>query len=268
MRLFSIALALVFALLAGAAGGQIPIPPAPEDGAFVNDYAGLIHGPELDRMGAAQRTAFETHATPIVVVTVPSMKAYGFTGTIEEFARRWFNQWGIGTLNDPSGARANRGMLLLVSVGDRKARIELGADWGRGADGYCQSVMAASIIPAFKRGDYSGGIAAGVEALAKLAADPPESSGAPVNYLPPGGAATPPPPQQFIARHQESSGGAGGLQGCFGGLLALVALVARALGFKTRRGSTYSAGSSGGGYRSRGGFSGGRSGGGGATGSW
>jgi hypothetical protein len=85
----------------------------------------------------------------------------GFTGTIEEFARRWFNSWGIGTLNAPSGARANRGMLLLVSVGDRKARIELGADWGRGANGYSQSVMAASIIPAFKRGDYSGGIAAG-----------------------------------------------------------------------------------------------------------
>ncbi len=72
-------------------------------------------------------------------------------------------------------------MLLLVSKQDRKARIELGAGWKHEKDVAAQQIMDKLIIPQFKRGDFSGGIVAGVEGLDKIARDlqlptPPRSA--------------------------------------------------------------------------------------------
>jgi uncharacterized protein len=58
---------------------------------------------------------------------------------------------------------------LLVSEQDRKARIELGADWGHTKDALCARIMQEHIIASFKRGDFSTGIRAGVEALSAMA---------------------------------------------------------------------------------------------------
>jgi len=85
---------------------------------------------------------------------------------IEPFATQWFNQWEIGTENTDG---KNQGVLLLISVGDRKGRIELGADWGRNFDNHCQVIMDDVMIPYFKAGDYSLGITEGVESLLKMA---------------------------------------------------------------------------------------------------
>ncbi len=193
LRTWSMKLPLlwIFAVMLMGAGVPVhsqPVPPAPggvlapppaaaatADGTperpanfdFVADYAGLIQKPDLNRIGAAQKVAFETHGVPIIVVTIPSLKAYQFGGSIEQFAAKVFNQWRIGT-QDKSGG-ANKGILLMVSVGDRKARIELGGDWGRAWDGNTDQIMGGRIIPKFKQGDYSGGIAAGVEALGLMA---------------------------------------------------------------------------------------------------
>ena len=59
--------------------------------------------------------------------------------------------------------------MFLVSTGDRKARIELGAGWGREKDALCDQIMQTQIIPRFKQGDFSGGIVAGVDGLDKMA---------------------------------------------------------------------------------------------------
>ena len=79
-----------------------------------------------------------------------------------------FDQWGIGheKLGDTTW---NTGILLLVSKGDRKARIELGAGWGREQDQLCRQIMDEYIVPKFKEGNFSGGIVLGVESLAKMA---------------------------------------------------------------------------------------------------
>ena len=63
----------------------------------------------------------------------------------------------------------NKGILLLVSVNDRKARIELGADYRHTKDALCNRIMQGHIIPFFKRGDFAGGIRAGVNALEEMA---------------------------------------------------------------------------------------------------
>jgi uncharacterized protein len=149
------------------------IPPIPKDHAFIQDYAGIVPAETRTHIGRIQERAFASNDTPIMVVTIRSMADYGFAGsTIEQFAQQWFNSWQIGK-RSPDGQLINRGILLLVSVGDRKARIELGADWGHEADTYAADIMDNTIVPAFKQGNFAQGIHNGVAALADLAAAGP-----------------------------------------------------------------------------------------------
>ncbi|MHC4985125.1 MAG: TPM domain-containing protein [Planctomycetota bacterium] len=143
--------------------------PRPGDREFVLDQAELISPEDRQQLQKLCDKLLTETATPIIVVTIPSMAAAGGDGLrIETFARLLFDQWGIG-LPEVNGQAWNTGILLLVSEGDRKARIELGAGWGREQDGLCRRIMDEQIIPCFKRGDFSGGIVAGATALDKMA---------------------------------------------------------------------------------------------------
>lgn len=171
-RFFGLMLVLLFAAVPLLAQN---IPPVPADGKYVQDYARVLQKSTMDAIAEVQRVAYTQHDTPIVVVTVRSMRDYGATNmSIDEFTTRWFNQWGIGKKIE-DGMMANKGVLLLVSLGDRKARIELGADWGRAFDATARNIMDNRIIPHFKAGDFNGGILAGTRALGEMVARGPES---------------------------------------------------------------------------------------------
>ncbi len=149
-----------------AARSGLQLPPLPADRKFIQDYAYLIDSDKaLAAIEAAQHEAFVHNDTPIMVVTIGSMARFGGEGySIEKFARAWFNHWTIGS----------RGILLLVSRDDRKARIELGVDWGTRFDARAARIMDEDILPKFKKSDYSGGLADGVKALAAMAKTGPE----------------------------------------------------------------------------------------------
>ena len=153
------------------AGIKIPAPPA-EDYPTA-DYAELLDEAQEKELHQVQLASYHEQNTPIVVVTINSMREYGPKDwSIERFGYTWFNKWQIGK-RGAEGELINRGILLLVSVGDRKARIELGADWGRDWDRHCSVIMNTRIVPRFKKGDFAGGIEAGVQALAEMAGTPP-----------------------------------------------------------------------------------------------
>ena len=160
------ALAVVAALLLGAVAAAEPIPPRPTTDQFLWDYAGLIVRSDEAAIAGLQTDAFNRYNSPLVVVTIGRAADYG-EPTVEALARRWFDTWQIGTLGLEGGA--NQGMLLLVAVQDRRARIELGADWGHDWDDHAKRIMDGTIIPKFRTGDYSGGIAAGVRELHAMA---------------------------------------------------------------------------------------------------
>lgn len=239
---------------------NIPKVPAKDGvGFFIHDVAGLIDPATRERIGGYQQTAFEKHQTPIIVVTINKMSTYEHSGSIESLATEWFNTWRIGTTDLEGGT--NRGILLLVSRGDRKARIELGGDWGHRWDNHCITIMQTQIIPQFKQNDYGSGIASGVSALSKMAASGPDGI-PPAVSLP-----------KRVGRAAEKS--SEGLGGCGAALLTpflvLFGIIASLFGGGSGGSSSYdfssSYSSSSGGY-SGGGYSGGSSGGGGATGSW
>lgn len=165
-------------LVAGSARAAQEIPAPPADGSLIADHANLLSFVGKTTVEGSQKKALREHDTPIVVVTIRRMADYDVKAAgIEAFAKTWFDRWGIGTLNARGGG-SNKGILLLVSERDRKARIKLGADWGHDWDYQARKIMDESIVPKFRAGNFDDGIDRGVAALAEMAASGP-SGGAP-----------------------------------------------------------------------------------------
>jgi uncharacterized protein len=142
-------------------------PPGPRE--FILDKANTIDAATKEKIHKQCDKLLTDKATPIVVVTIKSIADCDGGGLrIETFARLLFDQWQVGVAR--LGKQDwNTGILLLVSVGDRKARIELGGGWAHDKDQLCQQIMADQIVPRFRQGDFNGGIAAGVAALDAMA---------------------------------------------------------------------------------------------------
>ena len=158
------ALILICLALPALATAAVTFPPKPAAGHFYSDEAGLVReaeGKEIDRIAGE---LLKEQKVPIIVVTIESLAAHDAAGyTIERYAAALFNDWGIGSQS------RNYGMLLLVSKGDRRARIELGAAWSQSHDIEAQRVMGTLIVPEFRSGNYSEGILAGVRGMDALA---------------------------------------------------------------------------------------------------
>lgn len=163
----STAVALALVALCSAEAQDIQIEqPGPRD--FVLDYANLIAPEDEVTIKAICDTLLTDLAIPIIVVTIEQMSEYGGGDMrIETFGMLLYNQWEIGVerINDQYW---NKGVLLLVSNYDRKARIQLGDGWSDAATVSTVQIMDEQIIPRFKQGDFSEGILKGVEALDKL----------------------------------------------------------------------------------------------------
>jgi uncharacterized protein len=141
---------------------QVRFPTRPAH--FIADEAGLINESDQQRIRAICENLLKEQGIPIMVVTLRSLSDYGARGiTIEGYARSLFDTWGIGSQT------RNYGILLLVSIRDRKARIELGAGWAHANDADAERIMQEIIIPNFKAGNFSAGILQGVQALDSLA---------------------------------------------------------------------------------------------------
>ncbi|MCZ6456361.1 MAG: TPM domain-containing protein [Actinobacteria bacterium] len=139
-------------------------PPKPPASDFYVDLAGLIQTTEAQQINSIAGALLSEERIPIYVVTIRSLADFGASAMgIEAYALALFNEWGIGFQD------RNNGMLLLVSLGDRKARIEFGADWAHRHDAAAKSVMDTLIVPKFKSDDYSVGILDGVRGMEAMA---------------------------------------------------------------------------------------------------
>ena len=147
------------------------IPPTPGARQFLHDFASVLDDVDRARIVELQGLVYDKIQVPLVVVTIRRMREYDATAqTIETFATKWFNTWGIGT------QKQNDGILVIISIEDRKGRIQLGESWGRRFDEYCQRVMDDEMIPEFKKGNYSGGLVSAVGSLSAMALSGPEAT--------------------------------------------------------------------------------------------
>ena len=101
--------------------------------------------------------AFEEKSSDqLVVVTVPDLQGY----EIADYGYQLGRAWGIGQKGEDNG------VLFLVSRDDRKVRIEVGYGLeGTLTDALSSTIIQTDILPAFKSGDYPGGIAKGVDGI-------------------------------------------------------------------------------------------------------
>ena len=254
------ALLLVASLASPAMAQRINLPrPGPRE--FILDTANLLTATDRETVRAICDRLLTDKATPIVVVTINSMADHGGADLrIETFATLLFDQWQVGHAK-LGNHDWNTGILLLVSRRDRKARIELGAGWGREKDAEAMRIMQDLIIPHFKRDDYSTGIVAGVRALDDLARglELPTTRRPTWHYVATAGAIG----LAIFTIVSLVRRGSGGWAWVFWGIVFAVVgtLLYNLLTSRSRGGS-------GGGGFSGGSFGGGFSGGGGASGSW
>jgi len=90
----------------------------------------------------------------IVVAPVPSLDGEA----IEPYANRLFRAWKLGQAGE------NNGILLLVAPNDRRMRIEVGYGLeGTLTDLHSKLIIENTMVPAFRAGDFSGGISAAVD---------------------------------------------------------------------------------------------------------
>lgn len=152
------ALSIATTLASPALAASFPEKPPKES--FIVDRANVIKPAQREAINKTANALLREQEVPIFVVTIGSLAEMNAAGSsVEQYATALFNNWGIGS------QEKNLGVLLLVSIGDRKARIELGSSWGTRHNVQAANVMQSLIIPAFKRNDYSTGIADGVRGL-------------------------------------------------------------------------------------------------------
>jgi uncharacterized protein len=200
-------------LFAAAVAGAVY--PSPKE-QVLNDFAGVVSTGDAQAIRAVADQVRAQHGVPIVVATINSLADQDAAGwSIERYGTNLYNEWGIGDKT------SNRGVLLLVSVRDRKLRIAAGAGLVN-SDGEAEEVVNSVIVPRFKRGQMSEGIRAGVEAIAgwfgpggvagrpAAAAAPPPRPAAP-DRIPSGGAARWTPNGTGVIHQTQKSGGGIGM---------------------------------------------------------
>lgn len=120
----------------------------------VVDTAGLIDAASEAAL-TAKLAAFEQKSSDqIVVATIPDLGGEA----IEPYANRLFRHWAIGQAGE------NNGILLLVARDDRRMRIEVGYGLeGTLTDLHSRLIIENTLTPAFRAGDFAGGISAAVD---------------------------------------------------------------------------------------------------------
>lgn len=145
--------AVVSAGLLLVAAIVLAAPQFPQLTGRVVDQADLID-PATEQSLTAELAALEQKSSDqLVVVTVPSLQGY----VIEDFGYQLGRHWGIGQKG------TNNGVLLIVAPNERKVRIEVGYGLEpQLTDAMSRIIIENAILPRFRRGDFQGGILAGV----------------------------------------------------------------------------------------------------------
>lgn len=163
--LWPAAIALWAALLLATpalAQGRIPADRLLESltpSADVNDFAGILQPDQREALEERCRELRDKTGSQLAVVTLKSLEG----GQIDDFTVKLFQRWGIGDKDK------DKGILLLVAIDDRKARIET----GYGLEPILPDALAGRILndqlfPAFKQQRYYDGLTAAVNRIVEI----------------------------------------------------------------------------------------------------
>jgi uncharacterized protein len=122
----------------------------------VVDQANLLAAADRVALEAKLKDLEDKSGIQLVVATVNSLEG----SDVETYGNQLFRNWKLGE------AKKNNGVLLLIAPHERKVRIESGYGLeGTLTDALAKVIIAGTILPRFKAGDYAGGIERGVDGI-------------------------------------------------------------------------------------------------------
>ncbi len=153
-------LRIVFLFLLSSTFIQAQIPERPNPPKLVNDLANVLSGNEAATLEQKLRSYNDSTSTQIVIVTVPELGGY----EVVDFAYRIGQTWGVGQKGK------NNGIVVLVSINDRKAAIVTGYGMeGAITDASTRRIRQDFMSPNFKSGNFYAGLDQATTAIMKLA---------------------------------------------------------------------------------------------------
>jgi TonB family protein len=164
------------------------LPPIPEH--YFNDYAGVTTQREQHDLN--ERLAkFDKETTNQVVVAIfPKMDS---ASSLDEYTLQIAKAWGVG-----QGDKAN-GVILFVFVSDRKMRIQVGYGLtGVLTDVLCKEILEQEITPYLQKGDFGGGLAAGIDSILRIVRGQPTSAASPMACVTPVSTPVPTPKPRLV----------------------------------------------------------------------
>jgi uncharacterized protein len=144
-------LILILTGLTCALSQDLPAKPVPLR--LVNDFAGLLSSGEQNMLEHKLVAFDDSTSTQITIVIVKDLQGYDKA----DYAQRLGEKWGIGR------KQLNNGVLILVKpkTPDSQGEVQIAPGYGlQGAipDLTCAPIVDNDILPAFRRGDYYGGL--------------------------------------------------------------------------------------------------------------
>jgi uncharacterized protein len=128
----------------------------------VVDLAGVVDAGTRARLEALLAELEAKTTAQVVVLTLDSLDGEAIDAFSVDLAH---NRWRLGQKGKDNG------VLLTVAVRDRRYRVEVGSGLeGLLPDSLVGSIGRERLVPAFRRGDFGGGIAAMAGAIAEVVA--------------------------------------------------------------------------------------------------
>lgn len=155
MRLWRFLFAALLLAVAAAAHAQDVLPVPPLSGRVI-DQTGTLTTAQVDAMSAKLAALEQKRGSQLVVLMVRSTQPED----IAAYGQRVADQWKIGRL------AVGDGLLIVVAKDDRRVRIEVAkALEGAVPDLAAKQIIGEVITPAFRKGDFAGGLNAAIDRL-------------------------------------------------------------------------------------------------------
>ena len=147
---------------------EVPIAPTPVEFpegipapvGSVNDFADLVTAEDEEYIAEVIESVQRQTGVQMAVLTITSMEPYE---TIDEYSIAVADAWGV------ISAERIDGVLVTVTVSERKVRIEVGYGLEETIpDSVAGWVLDEYIIPGLSEGDYGTALRRGIDALAEL----------------------------------------------------------------------------------------------------
>jgi uncharacterized protein len=127
-------------------------------GQRVHDEAHLLKAETVDQLEKNLKSYEDSTSNQIAILIIQSLEG----DVLEQYALRVAEKWKLGQKDKDNGA------LLLIVVDNHKLRIEVGQGLeGVLTDALSNRIIRNEIAPAFRRGDYDGGVTVGIHGIIK-----------------------------------------------------------------------------------------------------